>query len=165
MELNGFLLGGWKFCIFRVVLKKWAFYLNVNPVKKFFENPNFLATRFVRLVLAGLKSNSHFWGIDMCIPNGFLYLILTRQKFTVWLNLCTYLVLYTSYMRHKFPLFVCQKVYTYISYKRGYIEMTSKVLNYRSSCLNTRYMEQFPNILFSCKYFYLRVMANNTSIV
>jgi hypothetical protein len=30
--------------------KKFAFYLNVNPVKKFFENPNFLATRFVRLV-------------------------------------------------------------------------------------------------------------------
>ncbi len=33
--------------------KKWAFYLNVNPVKKIYENPNFLATRFVRLVLAG----------------------------------------------------------------------------------------------------------------
>ncbi len=46
---------GWKFCISRVIKKKWAFYLNVNPVKKFFESPNFLATQFVRLVLAGFK--------------------------------------------------------------------------------------------------------------
>ncbi len=34
--------------------KKWAFLVSFFPVKKILEIRNFLATRFVRLVLAGL---------------------------------------------------------------------------------------------------------------
>ena len=50
-----FFWGDENFVSLELFKKKWAFYLNVNPVKNFFENPNFLATQFVRLVLAGLK--------------------------------------------------------------------------------------------------------------
>jgi hypothetical protein len=56
-----FFWGGENFVSLELFKKKWAFYLNVNPVKQIFENPNFLATRFVRLVLPGLKG-SHSMG-------------------------------------------------------------------------------------------------------
>jgi hypothetical protein len=55
-----FFWGDENFVSLELFKKKLAFYLNVNPVKKFFENPNFLATRFVRFVLAGLSCSSVF---------------------------------------------------------------------------------------------------------
>ncbi len=64
----------------------WNQVIQISSKEMYFQDiySNLWKVKIFSGIIYSLKSNTCFWGTDMLVQDGFLYLILTRHKLTVW---------------------------------------------------------------------------------